>query len=239
MADNIYRDYDQRSRRDRSQSIFSDDSSRGRWNEDRDRNYGRGRDEDRGFFEKAGEEIRSWFGDDDDRGERSRYGSGRSYGRRDNAHPQSWGQANDMDDDRSRRIGSRQDDHYRTWRERQMAELDRDYEDYCRERQQQFDNDFSTWRRERQQNRTGNQTGRSSAGTGSMTGTGGTSRTGDTTAASGRTGTTASSGSSGSSGRSRTATGGSSGETGSSGDDSPVKSSATATQGRSSTRSRS
>ena len=32
----------------------------------------RGRDEDRGFFEKAGEEIRSWFGDDDDHRRRER-----------------------------------------------------------------------------------------------------------------------------------------------------------------------
>jgi hypothetical protein len=51
---------------------------------DRDRDYGRrdawrGSDhrgeDDRGFFERAGDEIRSWFGDDDDRGR------GRSYNR--------------------------------------------------------------------------------------------------------------------------------------------------------------
>lgn len=38
---------------------------------DRDREFGRdygGREEERGFFERAGDEIRSWFGDDDDDG---------------------------------------------------------------------------------------------------------------------------------------------------------------------------
>ena len=52
---------------------YSDDNNRDRWhNEDRDRSNWRSgqerRDEDRGFFERAGEEIRSWFSDDDDRG---------------------------------------------------------------------------------------------------------------------------------------------------------------------------
>jgi hypothetical protein len=45
--------------------------------------------------------------------------------------------------------GSSQDDHYRSWRDRQMSELDRDYDDYCRERQQKFHSDFDSWRRNR------------------------------------------------------------------------------------------
>ena len=224
-------------RRRRGQSIFDDEGRRGgSRNDDRERGYGRGRDEDRGFFEKAGEEIRSWFSDDDDRDERSRYGrergryeergerggyprydSNRSYGDdydRRYGGTQSWGQANDMRDEPSRRTGSRQDDHYRTWRERQMAELDRDYEDYCRERQQQFDDDFSTWRSQREQSRSG---GMSGAGRGSD---GEESRK--------------------SAGSSRATTGGASAETAKSGDaDSSVKSSASASQGRSTTRSRS
>jgi hypothetical protein len=41
------------------------------------------------------------------------------------------------------------DDHYRSWRDRHMSELDRDYADYCREREQQFHSDFDAWRRQR------------------------------------------------------------------------------------------
>jgi hypothetical protein len=44
------------------------------------------------------------------------------------------------------------DDHYRSWRDRHMSELDRDYAEYCREREQQFHNEFDTWRRERRGN---------------------------------------------------------------------------------------
>lgn len=48
-------------------------------------------------------------------------------------------------------FSSHQDDHYRSWRDRQMEALDRDYEDYCREREQQFHSDFDSWRRNRGQ----------------------------------------------------------------------------------------
>jgi hypothetical protein len=44
------------------------------------------------------------------------------------------------------------DDHYRSWRDRHMQELDRDYEEYCREREQQFHQDFSAWRQQRHGN---------------------------------------------------------------------------------------
>ena len=33
-----------------------------------------------------------------------------------------------------------------------MSELDRDYQDYCREREQQFHSDFDSWRRQRHGN---------------------------------------------------------------------------------------
>lgn len=50
---------------------------RGWFGRDRDRSDWRGgrggRDDDRGFFERAGDEVRSWFSDEDDR-ERGRYG---------------------------------------------------------------------------------------------------------------------------------------------------------------------
>lgn len=87
------------------------------------------------------------------------------------SHPQSWGEANrgqsgwsrDQGDSHlgygdfsgtlggfgNQTFGSSQDDHYRSWRDRQMAQLDRDYDDYCREREQQFHSDFDSWRRNR------------------------------------------------------------------------------------------
>lgn len=48
-----------------------------------------------------------------------------------------------------RNFRSHQDDHYLSWRDRQMDSLDRDYADYCREREQQFHRDFDDWRRQR------------------------------------------------------------------------------------------
>jgi len=43
-------------------------------------------------------------------------------------------------------------DHYRSWRDRHMSELDRDYADYCREREQRFHRDFDAWLTERHGN---------------------------------------------------------------------------------------
>ena len=54
-----------------------------------------------------------------------------------------------------RSFSAHPDDHYRSWRDRHMSELDRDYEDYCREREQAFHQDFDAWRRQRSQT-TGN-----------------------------------------------------------------------------------
>jgi hypothetical protein len=50
----------------------------------------------------------------------------------------------------NQRFGSTPHDHYLSWRERQIAELDRDYQDYCREREQSFHQDFDSWRQSRQ-----------------------------------------------------------------------------------------
>ena len=52
---------------------YGDDTNRDRWrDEDRERSSWRSsgqgtseRDDERGFFERAGEEVRSWFSDDD------------------------------------------------------------------------------------------------------------------------------------------------------------------------------
>lgn len=38
------------------------------------------------------------------------------------------------------------DDLYRSWRDRQLAELDRDYEEYRQEREEEFQREFETWR---------------------------------------------------------------------------------------------
>ena len=46
-----------------------------------------------------------------------------------------------------KRYSANPDDHYRSWRDRHMSELDRDYADYCRERERQFHSDFDDWRR--------------------------------------------------------------------------------------------
>jgi len=45
------------------------------------------------------------------------------------------------------------DPHYHSWRQRQMEELDRDYDDYCRENQSRFESEFGSWREKRQQKR--------------------------------------------------------------------------------------
>lgn len=44
------------------------------------------------------------------------------------------------------------DDHYRSWRDRHISELDKDYRDYCREREAQFHRDFDEWRRRKYAN---------------------------------------------------------------------------------------
>ena len=54
-------------------------------------------------------------------------------------------------------FSSHPDDHYRSWRDRQMQSLDRDYQDYCREREQQFHQDFDSWRQNRQQSQASSQ----------------------------------------------------------------------------------
>jgi hypothetical protein len=257
---------------------YSDDNNRDRWqNEDRERSSWRSggqgtsdREDERGFFERAGQELKSWFSDDDDRDDqRTRsswdrdqnrgygsaqsgrdrdraYGSGsdarssfggmaqggygrfgssergqdRSYGpsrgagewrsmsdrdrssfgdrsiSRGRDHAQSWGEANRGPSNWDRgtddgsygyssgmsgtlggfgnqtSFGSGQDDHYRSWRDRQLAELDRDYDDYCREREQQFHSDFDSWRRSRTSQSPSATTNASSGGTASNAGVG-------------------------------------------------------------------
>jgi hypothetical protein len=124
----------------RSDSIFDDD----------DRQRG---DDHRGFFQRAGEEVRSWLGQQDrNRPDHDHPGQGRD---------EPWGGGSDWRDNQTGRTSFDRgpgtstrfphDDHYLSWREQQISQLDRDYDEYCRERQQSFENDFSRWRERRTQ----------------------------------------------------------------------------------------
>ena len=53
---------------------------------------------------------------------------------------------------RERSFSANPDDHYRSWRDRHMSELDRDYADYCRERESQFHREFDDWRQQKYSN---------------------------------------------------------------------------------------
>ncbi|KQO13086.1 DUF2171 domain-containing protein [Sphingomonas sp. Leaf242] len=107
------------------------------------RDYGRqpqGYDyDDRGFIARAGDEVRSWFGDDEAERRReadARYDE-RSYGGSEN---RSFGN----------RASNPHDDHYHSWRSTQIAALDRDYDEYRHENRSKFETEFSSWRNERQ-----------------------------------------------------------------------------------------
>ena len=110
---------------------------------DRPGDYGRNAGgygpEDRGFFDRAGDEVRSWFGDEE--AERRRQMDERfdRYAERGS-------------EDRGYGYRSRHshDPNYRTWRDRQLESLDRDYDEYRRENQSRFDNEFGSWRQTRQ-----------------------------------------------------------------------------------------
>lgn len=101
-------------------------------------NYGRAPQgynyQDRGFFDRAGDEVRSWFGDEEAERRRemdSRYDE-REYNQRDR---------HDRDSD------------YHHWRSGQIAALDRDYDEYRQENRNKFNNEFGSWRTNRQTQR--------------------------------------------------------------------------------------
>jgi hypothetical protein len=52
-----------------------------------------------------------------------------------------------------RRGGDLHDPHYAQWRQRQIDDLDRDYEEYRREHQSKFEQEFGSWRSKRQSQR--------------------------------------------------------------------------------------
>lgn len=166
-----YDRYDSRGGRDRRpETRYSSDY-------DRDRQRSRGGD-DRGFLERAGDEISSWFGDEDaerrrdrdmrmddreprrDRGDhRSAFSRGGRPGDRDyrpmtGDYGREGVYARDPYRDTSYAGSSAPNDpHYHEWRRRQVEQLDRDYDDYRRENQSRFEDDFGSWRSRRDEKR--------------------------------------------------------------------------------------
>lgn len=103
----------------------------------RDRGRPEGYDyDDRDFFSRAGDEVRSWFGDEEAERRRemdSRYDERQGGGRWDSPYAR--------------------DDDYHSWRRSQIDALDRDYDEYRRENRSKFENEFGSWRNERQTQR--------------------------------------------------------------------------------------
>jgi hypothetical protein len=110
--------------------------SAGAYGPDRNDDRGRGHDQDRGFFDRAGDEVRSWFGDEEAERRRERdqrYDEAIAH-REGRNHP---------------------DDHYHSWRRSRIAELDRDYDEYRQENAQRFESEFNSWRTDRSGQRDG------------------------------------------------------------------------------------
>jgi hypothetical protein len=85
--------------------------------------------DDRGFLDRAGDEVRSWFGDEE--AERRR----------------------DQDARMDERYHNDRDSDYGSWRRGQIDKLDRDYHEYRQENRTKFENEFSSWRSNRQTQR--------------------------------------------------------------------------------------
>ncbi len=186
-----YDRFDPRYTRENSRFDRESGRQRDRWSDDDSRRWRGegGRDDERGWFERAGDQIASFFGDDDD-DRRGEYGAGRREPMSARREPWGGGQF-ERDQDRTRERGyrpmagdygrsepimgrgssgrfeerSRQqrfgesaaqgihDPHYHSWRQRQIDELDRDYDEYRRENQSRFESEFGSWRDRRMQKR--------------------------------------------------------------------------------------
>jgi len=106
------------------QQRFGNDADRQRGNAPQGYDH-----DDRGFFARAGDEVRSWFGDED-------------AARRREA---------DMRYDE--RAYNERDSDYGNWRRNQIDALDRDYDEYRSHNRSKFENEFTTWRSGRQSQR--------------------------------------------------------------------------------------
>src|SRR6185503_6122945 len=72
-------------------------------------------------------------------------GDSEDYGR---GRRRPWGE-----DGRRGDFATQRDPHYHAWRQRQLDDLDRDYDDYRRENQSRFESEFGSWRERRMQKR--------------------------------------------------------------------------------------
>lgn len=182
-GDRYYRDHgrDMSGYRDRDDYRDRDYRARGRddGRYERPRDY----DDDRGFLDRAGDEVRSWFGDEEaerrrrwdervqEREDARRYADGGRYAdtsRYGRGYIGSGGYGGG-DYGAGRGAGATStfglgggsghdgwgtvDPNYRAWRQRQLAELDRDYDEYRRENESRFQHDFGSWRSNRQTQR--------------------------------------------------------------------------------------
>jgi hypothetical protein len=157
MAHGYLQDYDDGWTTDDSRRRERDEdrgrNSRGEHG-DRNRNFmfdDRGRDADRSR-DRFREGDRQWRGSHQDRWSSSDWRGSGEDGWRSGQEHSAFSSGSDDWDRSGRNFRSHQDDHYRSWRDRQMADLDRDYADYCREREQQFHRDFGEWRQRRSGN---------------------------------------------------------------------------------------
>lgn len=120
-----------------------------------------GRDDDRSFIDRAGDEVRSWFGDEEAEQRRERDDREAGYrGQGGNRSESSGGSGAGGQQDYSRqrgasaaRHGQHHDPHYQEWRQRQIDQLDRDYHEYRAQNQSKFESEFGSWRTQRQSQR--------------------------------------------------------------------------------------
>ena len=122
-------------------------------NGDRDQHRSQHDDDDRGFLDRAGDEVRSWFGDDDAERRRerdARESGGPDYNNQNYGHGGTRGGA--LGGGSSQHSAGRHDHdpHYTNWRQQQIDALDRDYHEYREHHQSKFENDFGNWRSQRQ-----------------------------------------------------------------------------------------
>lgn len=123
--------------------------------------------EERSFFDRIGDEVRSWFGDHE--AERRReydelmhhsYAESHRIGFAPPGGARGLGGYTPLTYPQSGFASSRPpasmvehdrlyDLEYQAWRERQMHALDKEYRQYCEERQQQFEDNFDGWRAKR------------------------------------------------------------------------------------------
>lgn len=130
----------------RFENVGGDETSQDRESRYRARDDGRDRDDrndrvrmqdrqrdNRGFVARAGDEVRSWFGDED--AERRRHQDEQQQQRDAVRHGRDFG---------------RDHDDYHDWRGTQIAALDRDYDEYRQHNRAKFHSEFGQWRTQRQ-----------------------------------------------------------------------------------------